>query len=447
MPIPFQSATWKKRSTIPVPINGGFYLTGNSVYQSSFEKASKVVQVACSLAHTNTRFYGSAMASINEGASWFSTYQGDGGPGTEFVVSTFSLVTPNGTYYYQVRAQFEHGFFVFDGRLERGGITLYASDFQDEEDGGSGGSFFPIQTLYTWPTIPADPVNTGGQALFNTMPSASDAIMIPGSGPAGEDAYWLAVSFSIDAGGSNNRQTINRADLWRSLDGLAWENVRDLTAVAPFSSQAPVPTFGAGFFVSTTGRIFLGNAYTNTHDADLVTTPWTLIGGLIPFMGRIIPMYGGTLSSYRNGSNVSEGFAMVSCDDGGNFFNPNNTPAIPVNAAALNLKLGPTEVIIICPGFSSPTTETVCWYSSDGGETWAGGEVWLASTIGERPNGMFLKSDGRPLVITTNSAFASSDTATGIATARIECPLANAGLARAKRLELCGGVITPDCKD
>ena len=441
MPIPFQSASWKLRSTIPSPTLFG-PLSGSvqGVIGSGFHKESKVVQTYGPLAHTFATYFGAAQASLDEGKTWFSTYQGTGVQEDEFVIGVFSLDTPSGTYHYQVRAQLSHSFFVADGSLSAGGIKLYATDFAD---GGLGTAFAPVQSLYSWPNVIADPANTGGNNVLTTPPVVADPIMIPGSGPSGEDAFWMAVSFSLDFGGTNNRQSINRFDLWRSLDGFSWQSVRDLTVVSPFDVSA----HNGPFFQSATGRLFLGTAYTNTHDADLLTTGWTLIGGLVPFIGNIIPMYGGTLSSYRNGSLISGGFALVSCDDGGNLVNPNNTPVIPINATAFNLKLGPSEVILICPGFVNPSTQTVCYYSSDGGETWQGGEVWLASGIGERPVGMFLKGDGRPLVITTQRAFISNDTATGIPTIRTVCPLANAGLARAKRLDLCGGVITPDCQE
>jgi hypothetical protein len=451
MPIPFQSATWRKRSTIPSPtLFGAISGTVQGVLGASFHKESKVVQTFGPIAHSFTTYFGAAQASLDEGVSWFSTYLGDGSEGNdEYILNTFSLDTPSGTYHYQVRGRISHSFFIADGSLQSGGIRMYVTSFTDPDVDIDGvGGFFPCQDLYSWPTVTADPANTGGNNVISVAPSFSTPVMLPGSGPLGEDAFWAAASYQLDVGGTNNRQTLKAMDLWRSVDGFVWEKVKDLTSVSPFSLTSPTDSFGK-FIKSTSGKIMLSHAggLARAATQNLLTTAWTdSVGLATPNSGWFDPMYGGTWVTFRNGSLIAGGFIQISCDDGANFASGPSIPT-PVNRNGFGLKVGPSEAIFVIAGFSSPSSETVCWYSSDGGETWAGGEVWLASTIGEQPVAAFLMADGRPLVITTQRAFTSSDTATGIPTIRTVCPLANAGLARARRLVLCGGVITPDCQE
>jgi hypothetical protein len=444
LPVPFQAATWAKRSDIPSPTLSG-PLSGlvQGVNGASFHAGTRVVQTMGPVAHSFTTFFGAAQMSFDEGKTWVDTYRGDleaDGTQAEWVIKTWSLDLPNGfTYHFQARAQLTHSFFVADGSILQGGIRIYAS---------SGGSAFsPVQTLYSWPHIIANPALTGGNGVMSTAPSMAEPILIPGSGPSGEDAFWMAASFQLDVGGTLNRQTIRAADLWRSIDGLHWEKVRDLTGVFPFSATSPITGFSQ-FFLTPTGRLFVtgGLAAFTPPNADPITTSWTASNNFPAPGGNVIPMFGGTLMSHRNGSLISGGSAFVSCDDGANFVSV-GAPTIPINRNSYSLKLGPSEAIIVAPGFLDPTTQTVCYYSADGGETWQGGEVWLASSIGELPVAMFLKGDGRPLVITTQRAFVSSDTARGVAITRAICPLANAGLASARPLLLCGAPLTPVCKD
>jgi hypothetical protein len=437
MPIPFQAASWAKRSDIPSPtLFGEISGTVQGVYGAGFHAGRKIVQTMGPVAHSFTTLFGAAQASVDEGKTWVDTYRGDLIPDVkqrEWVISQFSLDLPNGgIYHYQVRAQLSHSFFVADGSLDVGGVRLYISD--------NGTSYSMAQQLYAWPNIIADPANTGGNAVLSASPSFTVPILIQGS-------FYALASYQIDCGGTNNRRTFKAVDLWRSDDGIHWTIVRDLTAVFPFSTTSP--SFSS-MFLSTTGRVLsLFNglaAYTATGTPDLVTTSWGLSVGYPNLGGNISPMYGGTMLSHQNGSLISGGSAFVSCDDGQSFTAASG-PNIPVGRTAYNLKVGPTEAIIVVPGFVDPTTQTVCYYSSDGGETWQGGDVWIASTIGEKPVAAFLKSDGKPMVISTQRCFVSGDSARGIATFRVICPLANAKLAAARPLALCGLPLTPACKD
>ena len=306
-----------------------------------------------------------------------------------------------------------------------------------------------LQDLYTWPAVNAIPANTGGQAFFQTFPGCTTPIKINGSGPNGEDAWWLAANVVLDAGGDSNPFLFQKAGLWYSLDGLAWTLGSDLSANPIFSGASAF----AGMFRAPNGRVFLSSSVNLAHTDDDDNIPgatWVNLAG--QYDTAIYSIYGGTLLTARHGSLISGGFARVSCDNGSSFVDIVDgvgapAPPIPVNFPAFPLKVGPTEAIIITNGGGSPTTETVTYYSSDGGETWAGGEVWASSDTGERVAFAAIKQDGRPLVITGDRCFISTDQALGVFTPRTVCPLANAGLAAARRLPLCGGVITPDCME
>ena len=186
MPIPFQS--WNLRSAIPDP----FQTEG-----ASYNKTQRVVQTFSKnhVGGGGTFFVGNAFLSSDNGVSWRETYRGDTVDATvaEMPVAVFSIDTPNGdTFHYQARMRLHRGFFVFDGFLESGGITLWGVDGNDPE-----GSFAPVQQLYSWPTITPDPILTGGQASIASMPTFTPPILLEGSGPNGEDAFWMAVSFAI----------------------------------------------------------------------------------------------------------------------------------------------------------------------------------------------------------------------------------------------------------
>jgi hypothetical protein len=300
------------------------------------------------------------------------------------------------------------------------------------------------QALYAWPHIIADPANTGGFNVISTFPSITPPVKLVGSGPAGEDAFWMLVNFRLDVGGTNNRQTIQANDLWRSLDGFAWEKVQDVSAAVGLQAYQSI-------FESTTGRLIVsgGQGMRYTDSPIPLGATWFTPAGFPDFPGgTIFPMFGGTLITTRNGTLISGGYISLSCNDGSNFFqNTPNGDLIPLNSAGLVLKLGPSEVLLITNGFASPTTETKCYYSDDGGETWLDCGIWLSTAIGERPVNAFVRSDGHPLVVTQLRVFNSSDIARGTATIRIQCPLANAGLAAARPLRLCGAPLTSVCKD
>jgi hypothetical protein len=446
MAVPFAASTWKKVSDLALPtLNGAISGTVSGALGASYYpiRLSSIIgptmQVFSKEAHSFEAIFNAAGISFDGGVTWTDSYRGDLLPlgQQESVFGTWSLKTPAGVYHYQIRKQIEHSFFAADGTIHPGGIRLYAS-------GPGSPGFSLLQTLYTWPHIIADPPNTGGNNVQTTAPSVAPPILLPGSGPNGENAWWMMTHFRLDVGGTNNRQILTANDLWRSLDGFEWVKVESGT-VGLEAYQS--------IFKSTTGRIIVSGGQGmrfSDGGSSLIGRTWTAPIGFPDLPGgTIFPMYGGTLITTRNGSLISGGFIVLSCDDGANFFGHHaGGDLIPLNSTGLVLKLGPTECLLITNGFADPATETKSYYSADGGETWQDGGVWLTTVIGERPVNAFMKADGHPLVVTQFRVFTSSDLARGVAGKRTICPLANAGLAAARPLVLCGHPIQNNlCED
>lgn len=249
----------------------------------------------------------------------------------------------------------------------------------------------------------------------------------------------MLTSYSFDAGGAGNRTTFKASTLWRSLNGIDWEAVRDMEPAVGVSS------YGVSFLSTRTGRLFFqvgpGLAYTDEAD-DLINASFT--GSAVPGsggLGRIVPMFGGTLLTIRSGTLISGGNSYVSCDDGASWHA--GPVVVPVNQGGFVAKLGPSEALVIAPGFTDPITQTVAEYSADGGETWDVSEPWLVSGSGESPCMLELMDGAHPITVTRSGrCFTSSDAPRGVAATRTVCPLANAGLLPAAALRLCGAPVS-----
>lgn len=434
MATPFAAATWSLRSALGLPLlNGGLSGLVSGARGSSFHAGSKVAQVLSVAAHSFTTFFNAARISFDEGQTWADSYRGDAPNGAvqEVVFGVFSLDTPTGVVHYQARWNLRHSFFLADGSLLPGGVDLYASSEL------LGTAFSKLQTFYTWPHVIADPTLTGGSAGFNTSPTITTPLLIPGSGPNGEDAFWMIVAYSIHAGGSNNPVTFAENFLWRSVDGLVWERVRDHNGVLSATPNQLLSLANERTYVSGGGRFF-------TDDVDLLTATWQPAAGTgLDFPGNVESMFGGTLVSVRQGTLISGGFGVVSCDNGANWIFSGIGLTIPADKSGFVIKLGPSEVLVIV---SDAVVNNRAFYSADGGETYVDCGIWNVSSIGDQPVGAFLMSSGSPIVFTFGNCFVSSGKARGVFQTRTQCPLANAGIAAAGALPDCGNpILTIEC--
>lgn len=434
MATPFAPSTWSLRSSLGLPVLVGVTGAVAAAGGSSFHAGSKVAQVLSIPAQSFTTFFGAARISFDEGQTWADSYRGDepNGAVQEVVFGVFSLDTPMGVVHYQARWNLRYSFLVADGSLLPGSVDLYASSEL------LGPAFSKLQTLYTWPHVIADPVNTGGQAGFNTFPAITPPLLIPGSGPNGEDAFWMIVAYSIHAGGSNNPVTLAENFLWRSVDGLVWERVRDHDGVTTAQPIQLLSLANERTYASAVGGRFF------TDDVNLLTATWQMATGSgLDFPGNVESMFGGTLVSVRQGSLISGGFGVVSCDNGADWLFSGTGLIIPTNQGGFVVKLGPSEVLVIV---SDAVVNNRAFYSADGGETYVDCGIWNVSSIGDRAIGAFLMPNGSPIVFTRGNCFVSSGKARGVFQTRTQCPLANAGIAAAGALPDCGNpILTIEC--
>ena len=430
---PFDESTWSLRSSLPnLDLNGVYSGIVTGLISGYYDPPSGFMLGFGKDAHHFQGFANMVAGSVNHGATWETIFNEDHDAGlNDRVVGAFSLPHPSfpsGRLHFQIRFHWTKAFLIADGSLPvAGSFGLYMSE--------GGFAFSRIQTFHSWGALNQIGGN-GGAALFNAQPTVTRPVLLPGTGPSGEDAYWLVTAFSFDAGGAGNRTTIKACALWRSIDGgFTWENVRNME-----------PVFGTPLLnrlqLSTSGRLLLSHSQGAfwTDDADdLINAVWTasIFNGAITG-GNIVPMHGGTWLTHSQGTLTGPGNTGISCDDGENF-GPGGTSVIPQNQAGFLNKIGPSEALIVAPGFSDPITETVAEYSADGGETFLISEPWLSSGIGESPCMLELQSDGRPITLTRAArCFVSSGRSTGATQTRTICPLANSGIAAAGPLPNCG---------
>jgi len=442
MPTPFGADTWVQRTSVPnIPLNGVYSGIVQGPVNAVYDPISRVIQTFSKVAHHFQGFASTAQISFDDGGSWATSF--DEGVNAQQVVFTgWSLDGPEGfgRVHYQVRYKWSKAFLVAEGTIQPGGIELWVSE--------GGSSFYKLQDFHTWPALNEIGGN-GGASLFATLPSVTNPILIPGSGPAGVDAMWLVSSFDLIAGGLANRTHFKAASLWRSLNGgVSWEIARDMepvTGINPYQQLVMSPTSGRLFLVTGGGGSIF---YTDdTDDLEHATWNTSVFGGAAGVRGTLEPMFGGTWLTFSQGTLTGPGGAWVSCDDGENF-NGTGVDVVPQNQTGFMKKLGPTEALLVAPGFADPTTQTASYYTADGGETFLASEPWLISATGESPVMVAVRSGGTPIVVSRNGGvFVSSSKARGVADLRVICPLANAGLATARKLLLCGGVITPDCQE
>lgn len=438
--VPFGASTWSVRGTVgSLLLNGVYSGPVDGPVHGTYDAISGVMQAYGRSAHHFNGFANMAAASLDHGSTW-TTYFNAGHDADLNVqaLAGWSLPhplwpnTPNRRLHFQMRYAWKKATLVFDGTIqEAGGMDLFVSE--------NGVAWNLLQSLHPHPAF-NEIGGSGGAASFNFVPSITPPLLIEGSGPEGEDAYWMISNVSFDAGGAGNRTTFESSRLWRSVDGgLTWDNVREMIPVIGLRNLISLQR-------STTGRLLLatsvGGVWTDDVD-DLANATWTdsiyngAVGG-----GNIVPMYGGTFLTHSQGTLTGPGVNGISCDDGANFFS-GLVNVIPQNRGGFLAKIGASEALIVTSGFDNPTTETISLYSNDGGETWLLSEPWISSSVGEQPCMLELRTGARPIVLTrtTGTVYVTSDSPRGTFTTRTICPLANAGLAAARPLEICGSPI------
>lgn len=439
---PFAAETWSRRANIPpLPLNGVYSGAVVGPIHAVYDAESRVVQSFSQQAHHFNGFVNTAQISFDDGLTWVPSFNGEQNVAlNQTCITGWSMPNPSGVgrIHFQIRVDWIHATFVADGSIiAPGGMSLWAS--------GGGVAFFKLQDLHTWPAINQIGGNLGIFATFLVSPFATAPIFLGGSGPDGEDAWWFISSYSFVAGGLGNSTNFKAATLWRSVDGgVTWEDVRDMESAISMISYSQI-------LQSTTGRLVVvggGASGIFWTDGDLLTGAFTasVFSGASGVRGPLMQMYGGTWFTFSQGTSTGPGSKWISCDDAEHF---NGFDAlIPANETGFGTKLGPTELLVVAPDFDNPTTATSAYYSENGGETIQQSEPWLVSAVGERPVNIGIRTDGTPIVVARGGGvFTSSDKARGVAGTRTICPLANAGLAPARRLVLCGGVITPDCQE
>ncbi len=440
---PFAANTWAKRppGAPQMQLNGVYSGIVTGTVSGVYDARTRTIQAFGAMAHHFRGFTNMAAISFNDGASWTHSFNAPADLINQVAITGWSLPHPSflgNSIHYQIRWDFEHAFLVFDGSVTKpGSLSLWASD--------GGSAFFKLQDLHNWPAINQIGGNLGTHAPIGHFPAVTQPILLTGSGPNGEDAYWMASAFNHSGGGLGNLTNFKESTLWRSLDGgITWEAVRDLIAAI---GDGPV----SQIVRSTSGRLLLiGGGSTGIWwtDGDLLTGTFTdaSFDGAFGVRGTLMEMYGGTFFTFSQGTLTGPGSAWISCDDGANFMG--SDALIPQNAGGYGIKLGPTEVLVVAPTFDAPTTETAAYYSANSGEDFQSSGPWSVSDVGERPVGMGLRTNGTPIVITrTGGIYLSGDRAQGIAGTRTICPLANAGLAAARPLVVCGHPLTHLCED
>ena len=429
MPVPFDETTWSVRSNANTMLLNGVYSgivtgLGGAVY----DPVARYIQAFGRQAHHFQGFANMAQVSLDDGVTWTTMFNNAQDPGfNKFVFNGFSLAHPSlpspARLHYQIRCDWTKAFLVASGELPvPGNIAIYMSE--------GGVNFSKLQDLHTWPAINQIGGN-GGAALFNVPPSCTNALLVNGF-------YWMVSSFNMEAGGASNRTIFSGTTLWRSVDGLVWENVKNL-----------VPSVGLGQFaeliLGSSGRVFLvqagaGTIFWTDDGDDLINAVWTsaIFSGSPGVRGSLIPMFGGTWLTFSQGTLTGPGGAWISCDDGANFSGTGQN-VVPQNQTGFMGKLGPSEALVVSPSFANPATETTSGYSNNGGEIFEFSEPWIISSVGESPVMLGLRTGAKPIVMTrTGTCYVSSDHVRGTVGPRSQCPLANAGIAPAGPLPNCG---------
>ncbi len=343
------------------------------------------------------------------GGSWLSAQNGwpDGG-----IVSAFSIPGPYTSFLYRFRLIGSRSFLLNDGSLGAGYVELEGSSAVDEN---GGLTWWPLQRFYEWPQINV-PGIAPGQASMSF--SAAHAF-IPGSGPNGADADWLATRVFVTA--NPGPVVWDESALWRSdTFGYSWTKVRTI----PIS---PV----LGFYRAPWGRLFIPSGGNMFYSDDLGASWAGIAPPLILHTPTAHP--GGAMSAARDGTLTGGGTLGVSCDRGASW---QITQIIgQSNFRVRAVKVSPHELL----AFSTMGDGNLrVWWSDNGGESAINTAALPLSGGYAVPIGVAVVQGHVFIVSEAGICAYSTDVARGSWTPRTTCPEATAKTATARGLRLCG---------
>jgi len=423
---PYAPETWVRRADCPIFDTAGASFVDNVILSNNEDDILIVTS------SPRLRDNIAAQKQLTGGAQWVSkaggpwnlvydtlsggsTFQSDelGGVGPSFFIDS-----PDGRYYFRFKSVIVTSFFVGSGTLFPGRIALEYSD--------DAITYAPAQVFKSWGHFPTP--NIVGEIHAGVHVSATQPVTIPQSGPAGQDADWLILAMHGEWDGNS---IFNDIAMWRSIDyGFTWERVRAL----PFGDgTSTIDTFTRN---PNNGR--LNTWVTPGHyfsDDDGET--WTESGSPF-FLEKVSPTYhpGETMNVLRNGSFISPGDNIISCDGGATWGQPSSGFTVPTSGRAAAIKLGPQELLVAARG---PDYGINIWWSDNGGETFTLSGVVTTPDLNSDVRFLGRYANGNVVLVTFfGRVYVSADTPRGTFSPRTFCPLASAALAAARPLPLCG---------
>ena len=287
----------------------------------------------------------------------------------------------------------------------------------------------PHQTLVSWPAAGAGE-NVGGTASGVSF-GASVVWRAAGSGPAGDAADWLIITYSAFANVPGAPVSHTGMRQYRSLDdGETWVEIRNMLGTYPYvatmslSTVFPVPRPG----VAMDRWVMVGgDGFVNYSDNSGAT--WTSSSGstrptsgfMVPSGGLVFPEVGSSIGGPTLALSCDYGITRVGAPGPGGALNSQfNTMNFPASVAG-------GEEMIAATKRSTASSVTAIWHSTNGGETWT--DMGDAPTTFGVPYGFARTPSGRIILYAigggtgATSAYCTCDDApTGIPTPRSICP-------------------------
>lgn len=424
---PFHPSTWSERAQVP-------FESGNSgiIAECAIDRETGLLIASAPALRSDLveKEWLCGYQWISEaGAAWTKVYDSwtwPGGPRPNdqlgYVSKVFVQQTPFGKYYFRFRHVSVTSFFVGNGTLFPGRIELEYSD--------DAINYWPTYTFAEWPHFPI-PGNVG-HTHAGTHVSATQPILIPGSGPIGQDADWIIVAAHASADGIPRVDSIK---LYRSIDyGFTWEPV----STFPFGDGlSDIDSFTRN---PVTGRLHVWITPAHLYSVDDGEN-WVQSGTPF-FLQKVSSTHhpGSTMNVLRNGSFISPGDNIISCDGGETWGQPSSGLIVPTSSISAGVKLGPQELLAATRGGDFQVN---IWWSDSGGEKFTLSGAIVTGDLNNQIIFMDLLPNGNPVLMTNHGrVFVSNDKARGTFSPRTFCPLASAALAPARPLPVCGHPLT-----